>query len=194
MRVLYVYCHPLDDSFHAAIRKEALAGLKEVGHEIDLLDLYAEGFDPVLTAERRRDYHDPERNRRNNQAYADRLVAANAMVVQFPTWSFGPPAILKGWFDRMFGPGIALDLSDPARAKPMLQHIERITGISTYGRPRWQAIAMCDPPRRIIKRYLPWFIGSRARVRYHALYHMNVATPEKRNRFLAQIRREMRRF
>ncbi len=194
MRVLYVYCHPLDDSFHAAIRKEALAGLKEVGHEIDLLDLYAEGFDPVLTAERRRDYHDPERNRRNNLAYADRLVAANAMVVQFPTWSFGPPAMLKGWFDRMFGPGIALDLSDPARAKPMLQHIERITGISTYGRPRWQAIAMCDPPRRIIKRYLPWFIGSRARVRYHALYHMNVATPEKRNRFLAQIRREMRRF
>ena len=194
MRVLYVYCHPLDDSFHATIRKEALAGLKEVGHEIDLLDLYAEGFDPVLTAERRRDYHDPERNRRNNQAYADRLVAANAMVVQFPTWSFGPPAILKGWFDRMFGPGIALDLSDPARAKPMLQHIERITGISTYGRPRWQAIAMSDPPRRIIKRYLPWFTGSRVRARYHALYHMNVATPEKRNRFLALVRREMRRF
>jgi len=194
MRVLYVYCHPLDDSFHATIRKEALAGLKEAGHEIDLLDLYAEGFDPVLGADRRRDYHDPERNHRNNQAYADRLMAANAMVVQFPTWSFGPPAMLKGWFDRMFGPGIALDLSDPARAKPMLQHIERITGISTYGRPRWQAIAMCDPPRRIIKRYLPWFIGSRARVRYHALYHMNVATPEKRNRFLAQIRREMRRF
>ena len=194
MRVLYVYCHPLDDSFHAAIRKEALAGLKEVGHEIDLLDLYAEGFDPVLTAERRRDYHDPERNRRNNLAYADRLVAANAMVVQFPTWSFGPPAMLKGWFDRMFGPGIALDLSDPAQAKPMLQHIERITGISTYGRPRWQAIAMCDPPRRIIKRYLPWFTGSRAKVRYHALYHMNVATSEKRNCFLALVRLEMRRF
>ena len=129
MRVLYVYCHPLDDSFHATIRKEALAGLKEAGHEIDLLDLYAEGFDPVLGADRRRDYHDPERNHRNNQAYADRLMAANAMVVQFPTWSFGPPAMLKGWFDRMFGPGIALDLSDPAQAKPMLQHIERITGI-----------------------------------------------------------------
>ena len=50
MNVLYVYCHPLDDSFHAAIRKEALAGLKEAGHTIDLLDLYAEHFDPVLSA------------------------------------------------------------------------------------------------------------------------------------------------
>ncbi len=67
MNVLYVYCHPLDDSFHAALRKEALAGLEEAGHTIDLLDLYAEGFDPVLSAERRRDYHDPVRNRANNQ-------------------------------------------------------------------------------------------------------------------------------
>jgi NAD(P)H dehydrogenase (quinone) len=194
MRVLYVYCHPLSDSFHAAIRKEALAGLDEAGHTVDLLDLYAEGFDPVLTAERRRDYHDPARNRANNQAYADRLMAADALVVQFPTWSFGPPAMLKGWFDRMFGPGIALDLSEPSHAKPMLMHIRQITGISTYGRPRWQAIGMADPPRRIIKRYLRWFTGSKAAVSYYALYHMNVATDAQRARFLAKIRREMARF
>ncbi|WP_342725809.1 NAD(P)H-dependent oxidoreductase [Bradyrhizobium sp. B097] len=194
MRVLYVYCHPLADSFHAALRGEALAGLAEAGHAVDLLDLYAEGFDPILTAERRRDYHDPVRNRHNNQAYADRLMAADAIVVQFPTWSFGPPAMLNGWFDRMFGPGIALDLSDPARARPMLHHIRRISGIATYGRPRWQAIAMADPPRKLIKRYLPWFTGAKATTRYLALYHMNVATPAKRAHFLARVRREMRRF
>ena len=194
MRVLYVYCHPLDGSFHAAIREEALAALKGAGHAVDLLDLYAEGFDPVLTAERRRDYHDPVRNRANNQAHVERLMAANALVVQFPTWSFGPPAMLKGWFDRMFGPGIAMDLSDPAQARPLLLHIECITGISTYGRPRWQAIGMADPPRKIIKRYLPWFTGGMAKVRYHALYHMNTATLARRNRFLAKVRKEMQRF
>jgi len=48
MKVLYLYCHPLPESFHAAIRVEALAGLKRAGHEVDLLDLYAERFDPVL--------------------------------------------------------------------------------------------------------------------------------------------------
>jgi NAD(P)H dehydrogenase (quinone) len=194
MRVLYVYCHPLEDSFHAAIRTEALAGLQQAGHAVDLLDLYAEDFDPVLSAERRRDYHDPARNRANNQAYVDRLMAANALVVQFPTWSFGPPAMLKGRFDRMFGPGIAMDLSDPAQAKPLLTHIERITGISTYGRPRWKAIAMADPPRKIIERYLPWFTGYGARVRYYALYHMNTATAARRGRFLAKVRRQMERF
>jgi putative NADPH-quinone reductase len=134
------------------------------------------------------------RNRANNKAQVARLMAANALTVQFPTWSFGPPAMLKGWFDRMFGPGIALDLSDPAHARPMLQHIERITGIATYGRPRWQAIAMADPPRKVIKRYLPWFTGGKARVRYYALYHMNVATACKRNRFLARLRRDMSWF
>ena len=76
----------------------------------------------------------------------------------------------------------------------MLLHIERITGISTYGRPRWQAIMMADPPRKIIKRYLPWFTGAKASVRYHALYHMNTATEEKRLGFLARVRREMEEF
>lgn len=58
MRVLYVYCHPLPESFHAAVRKEALAALAAAGHDVDLLDLYREGFDPVLTEEGRRHYHE----------------------------------------------------------------------------------------------------------------------------------------
>ncbi len=194
MLVLYVYCHPLDDSFHAAIRNEAMAGLKEAGHTVDLLDLYAEGYDPVLSPQWRREYHDATKNRANNQPYVDRLMAADVLVVQFPTWSFGPPAMLKGWLDRMFGPGIAMDLSDPSQAKPLLLQIKRIIGISTYGRPRWQAIGMADPPRKMIKRYLPWFTGWKAVVRYYALYHMNIATPAKRSGFLAKVRREMTRF
>jgi NAD(P)H dehydrogenase (quinone) len=87
-----------------------------------------------------------------------------------------------------------MDLSDPAQARPLLLHIERITGISTYGRPRWQAIGMADPPRKIIKRYLPWFTGGKAKVRYHALYHMNTATPARRAKFLAKVRQGMARL
>src|SRR5687767_4747144 len=111
MRVLYLYCHPVSDSFHAAIRAEALAGLGEAGHEIDLCDLYAEKFDPVMSAEERRDYHDVDRNQTRVTDYVRRLRAAEAMIVQFPVWSFGPPAMLKGWFDRLFLPGVAFDIS-----------------------------------------------------------------------------------
>jgi NAD(P)H dehydrogenase (quinone) len=49
-------------------------------------------------------------------------------------------------------------------------------------------------PRKVIKRYLPWFTGGKARVRYHELYHMNTATPARRGRFLVRVRRAMERF
>src|SRR5437016_263022 len=97
MRVLYVYCHPLADSFHGAIRAEALAGLREADHTIDLCDLYAENFNPALSAGERRDYHDLSRNYLEVESYVRRLRATEALICQFPVWSFGPPAMLKGW-------------------------------------------------------------------------------------------------
>ena len=49
MMVLYVYCHPLPESYHAAIRAEATGALAEAGHDVDLLDVYAEGFDAAAS-------------------------------------------------------------------------------------------------------------------------------------------------
>src|SRR4051812_9764266 len=112
MRVLYIYCHPLPESFHAAIRVKALAALAAAGHEVDLLDLYAEKFDPVLSEGARRHYHDTSRNQIGLEPMIARLAAAEALVVQFPTWCFGMPAMLKGFFDRMIMPGVAFDLGD----------------------------------------------------------------------------------
>jgi hypothetical protein len=53
---------------------------------------------------------------------------------------------------------------------------------------------MADPPRKIMTRNLPWFTGFRARVRYHALYHMNTATAVRHRRFLIAVREAMERF
>jgi putative NADPH-quinone reductase len=77
--------------------------------------------------------------------------------------------------------------NDPARVTPMLGNIRRVAGIVTYGRPWWTALAMGDPPRKIVKRYLAWFANRRARVDYHALYHMNVATASQRAAFLEKV-------
>ncbi len=194
MRVLHLYCHPLEESFHAAIRAAAGEGLARAGHEVDLLDLYAEGFDPVLSAEARRRYHDTSRNRAGLEGQIERLLRAEALVVQFPTWCFGPPAVLKGYFDRVLMPGVAFDLSDPARVRPLLGNIRSITGIVTYGRDRLTALWMGDPPRKIVTRYLRWFAAPGARVRYLALYHMNTADAARRQRFLARVRDELARL
>jgi NAD(P)H dehydrogenase (quinone) len=194
MKVLYLYCHPLPDSFHAGIRVEALAALQAADHEVDLLDLYAEGFDPVLSAEGRRNYHDEAVNQQGLEPYIARLRAAEALVVQFPTWSFGPPAMLKGFIDRMFMPGVGFDISDPASVKPLLTHIRSVTGIVTYGRPWWYALYMGDPPRKTVMRYLWWYTGWKARRRYLALYHLNVASAEQRAAFIAKVKAGMARI
>ena len=134
MRVLYLYCHPLPESFHAAIRTKALDGLKAAGHEVDLLDLYADKFEPVLSEDARRRYHDVSRNQSGLEGYVQRLRAAEALVVQFPVWCFGMPAMLKGFFDRVIMPGVAFDISDPAHVTPMLGNLRHLAGIATYGR------------------------------------------------------------
>ena len=194
MRILYIYCHPLPESFHAAIRTGALAALTAAGHQVDLLDLYAEKFDPVLSEDGRRHYHDLARNRVGLEDYVARLTSAEVLILQFPTWCFGLPAILTGFFARMIMPGVAFDLSDPAHVKPMLLNLKRIVGIVTYGRPRYMALWMSDPPRKIVKRYVRWFTGGNARVDYYPLYHMNVATDVQRRAFMAKIERELRRI
>lgn len=194
MRILYIYCHPLPESFHAAIRARALAALAAAGHQVDLLDLYVEKFDPVLSEDGRRHYHDLSRNRAGLEEYVARLTSAEALILQFPTWCFGLPAMLKGFFDRMIMPGVAFDLSDPAHVKPMLLNLKRIIGIVTYGRPRYMALWMSDPPRKTVKRYVRWFTGGKAHVDYYPLYHMNVATDAQREAFLAKIERELRQI
>ncbi len=194
MKILYVYCHPLPESFHAGVRVEALAGLSAAGHEVDLFDLYGEKFDPVLSEEGRRHYHDENVNQDGLESVIGRLQRAEALVFQFPTWCFGPPAMLKGFFDRVFMPGVAFDLSNPASVKPMLGNVKKIAGIVTYGRPRYMAMWMGDPPRKIITRYVRWFARKGASAEYHALYHLNVASDKQRERFVRRVRGAMERF
>jgi len=193
LRVLYLYCHPLAESYHSAIRAAALNGLKSGGHAIDLLDLYAESFQPALTAEERRHYLDPSRNQAGLEAYVARLRSAEALVVQFPAWCFGTPAMLKGFFDRLLIPGVAIDMSQP-RARPMLDNISRIVGVVTYGQTWSFAFWMGDPPRKAVTRFLPWFTGGKARTRYCALYNLEGSTDGTRRAFIARVEKAMRRL
>lgn len=194
MRVLVLYAHPVETSFHAAQHRHVVATLRQAGHTVDDCDLYAEGFNPVLGREERLNYHNTAINRAPVQAHVDRLLAAEVLVLCFPVWCFGLPAILKGWFDRVLMPGVAFDISDPADVKPALTHLKRIIACTTYGRPRWMAFLMGDPPRKVITRYLRALTGGRSRIDYLARYHMNTATPEQLQQHLQRIARVMQRL
>ena len=191
MHVLVIYCHPVETSFHAALHREVLKNLRDAGHTVDDCDLYAEGFNPVMSREERLGYHDVPRNQQPLADHVERLRRAEALVLCFPTWCFGLPAMLKGYCDRLLMPGVAFDISDPANVKPMLTNIKRIAAVVTYGRPRWMAWYMGDPPRKIVTRYLKRLTGGNARVDYHAYYHMNVATEPRLARFMRQVGQAM---
>jgi putative NADPH-quinone reductase len=187
MRILVIFAHPVETSFHAAMHARVVAALRRAGHEVDDCDLYAEGFNPVLSREERLNYHDTGINQLAVKEYVERLQRAEALVFCFPIWCFGLPAILKGWFDRVLMPGVSFDISDPAHVKPALTHLKRIVALTSYGRPRWMAFVMGDPPRKVIKRYLRALTGGKARIDYHARYHMNVATPASLERHMQRI-------
>lgn len=191
MRVLVVYAHPVEDSFSAALHRTAVAALTEAGHTVDDCDLYAENFSPVLTRQERLDYHDSETNAGPVQRYVERLQAAEALVLSFPVWNFGYPAILKGYFDRVFLPGVSFVMKD-GKVVPALSNIRKLTAVTTYGGTRFRALLMGDPPRKLVTRVLRVTTG--AAVSYLALYDMNRATHAHRAAFLARVESHMKAF
>lgn len=193
MRVHVIYAHPLQDSLAAQLHAIVVDELTKAGHEVDDLDLYAEGFDPVLSADDRRDYHDTAINQRKVASYVQRLQRAEGVVLCHPVWNFGWPAMLKGYFDRIFLPEVSFTLKD-GKVGPGLTNIRKLTTVTTYGSKRWRAMVLGDPPRKNATRFLRVICHPRVRVRYHALYDINNVTPQRVERFLKDIRQEMSRF
>lgn len=190
MRVLVLYAHPNPASFGAALHEVVVSGLTAAGHEVDDCDLYAEGFWPVLSEAERIGYHNLAGNRDPVAGYVERVLKAEALVLCFPVWNFGYPAILKGFFDRVFLPGVSFRMVD-GKATPNLHNIRRLAAVTTYGGTRWRALLMGDPPRRIVCRALRAVCHPLASPRYLAHYDMNRSTPESRAGFLEKVRAGM---
>jgi NAD(P)H dehydrogenase (quinone) len=188
-RALVLFAHPCPESFSASLHSRVVEVLESRGWEVDDCDLNAEGFSPVLTEAERRGYHDVAANRGPVQPYVDRLLAADALVLVFPVWNFGFPAILKGYFDRVFLPGVSFRLED-GRVKPNLTHIRKLAAVTTYGGTRVRALMAGDPPRHVVKRAV-WHVTRPDKMRYLALYDMNRATDADRGAFLTRVTREM---
>jgi NAD(P)H dehydrogenase (quinone) len=188
MRVLILYANPVAASFGAALHNEVITTLSSRGHEIDDCDLYAESFDPVMREEERIRYHDTTANRTAVSGYADRLLGADALVLVYPVWNEGFPAILKGFFDRVFIPGVSFKIGPDGTATPGLGNLKKIAAVCTYGADRLGTFLLGDPPRRVVKRLLRAMPGHSVRCDYLAYYDMNHTTAQRRAAFLSKVK------
>lgn len=191
-RALVLFAHPCPESFSAALHDAVLENLSP-RWEIDDFDLNAEGFAPVLTEAERRGYHEEPANIDPVREYVERVQAADALVLVFPVWNFGFPAILKGFFDRVFLPGVSFKLVD-GKVRPNLQNIRKLAAVTTYGGSRLRAFLAGDPPRCCVTRHLRYVCHRQARPKYMALYDMNRATDADRGAFLRRVSSEMTAF
>jgi NAD(P)H dehydrogenase (quinone) len=190
MRLLLLYSHPLPDSFTAAARDAALQAAQAAGHQTRLIDLYAEGFEPRLSAADLRSYPDPEALPASLDSHAEALLWAEGLIFVHPTWWSGPPAILAGWLQRLWRPGIAFHISEQG-LRPGLPNIRLIGVITTLGSKRWQDALIGQPHRRQILRGLRWCIAPRARSFWLAHYAIDASTPASRAAHLAKIAARM---
>ncbi|SIQ73688.1 Putative NADPH-quinone reductase (modulator of drug activity B) [Rhizobium sp. RU20A] len=190
MRVLIVLAHPLEDSFAAAVAAEACAALTAGGHMVDLLDLYSEGFDPRLSVGERASYMTPSYRPDGTEELIARLRAADGLILVFPQWWFNLPAILKGFIDRLFVPGVAFDPDPQAgRIRPKLDNIRFFHALTTTGSPWWIVhLYMGNPVRRLLKRGLAAACMKNARFRMLTLHDMDRASAARRAAHLARVR------
>jgi len=172
---------------------EALIG---AGHEVQVEDLYQSGFAPSLTASERMSYYGPAFDAAAVRSQVDRLLAAEALVLVFPTWWFGFPAILKGWFDRVWAPGIAYDhAGDLGPIRPRLHQLRRALAITSLGSPWWvDRLVLRQPVRRVLKTALLGTCAPACRFEMLSLYQAEQLAPAELQSFCSRIRRVLARW
>ncbi|MCG7311138.1 NAD(P)H-dependent oxidoreductase [Brachybacterium sp. ACRRE] len=160
--ILWLSAHPEPRSLNGALRRAGIAHLQSAGHEVLCSDLYEMGWDPVLSPwdagrsdagptelprfrvsdDTRRAFVEgavPPDTRREQE----KLRAADALIIQFPLWWYGMPAILKGWFDRVLISGFAFG-TDPSTSRRL-----RFEQGPFSGKRALVAVTLGDRPRAI---------------------------------------------
>jgi putative NADPH-quinone reductase len=189
-----VTAHPLKRSLSAAFTDQIAATLGDLGHDIVVEDLYDNHFDPVLSVSERQSYYRTSYDRTAVQSETRRLRNAEALVLVFPTWWFGFPAILKGWFDRVWVPTVAYDhAADFGPITPGLNGLRKAYVVTTLGAPWWvDCFVLRQPLKRTIKYALLGACTRKCQVIYRSFYKCENVSPERMEAFSRKIASDLK--
>ena len=188
MKVLVILGHQRPGSFCHAITDTAVEQLQANGHETIVHDLYDERFDPILPdAEIGRDVDiDPV-----VQKHCDELMAADGYLVVHPNWWAGPPAILKGWVDRVIRPGVAYKFleGDGGEGVPVgLLKARAAIVFNTSNTPPEREHAVFGDPLELIWKKCVFDLCGVVNVCRETFCVVVTSTPEQRAQWLEKVR------
>ncbi|MCC6125144.1 MAG: NAD(P)H-dependent oxidoreductase [Pirellulales bacterium] len=188
MRIFVLIGHQRVGSFCHAIAATAMEELKAAGHEVIYHDLYVEKFDPLL--------YDEEISRDAVlppiiQQHCDEIMAADGYVIVHPNWWAMPPAILKGWLDRVFRQGITYKFG-PGGVEGLLKGRKALV-FTTSNTPREDELRLFgDPLENLWNACIFGFCGLEDFTRRN-FESMIVSTPEQRAGWLTEVREIVRK-
>jgi putative NADPH-quinone reductase len=183
MKVLIVFDHPYGlaasdnvphkRSFTAAVAATAIRGLVQAGHEVDVIDLHVDGFNPVMSAADLAAWRRKTVVEETALNYQQRLMAADHVVFAFPIWWESMPAMTKGFLDKVMTKGIVYSETKPGRPfKNGLQNLRGVTLMTVMATPdflyRW---LFGNPITKII------FRGTFRKIGVRNLEWMNFSNP-----------------
>jgi putative NADPH-quinone reductase len=187
MNISVILAHPHPGSFNHAIAHRAVAALERMGHGCTFHDLHAEGFNPVITAE---EIPKGAPVDATIERHCRELAAADGVVIVHPNWWGQPPAILKGWIDRVIRPGVAYEFQegDGGEGVPVgLLPARAAVVFNTTNTPEQRERAVFgDPLETIWKNCIFDFCGVR-RFQRRTFGVVVTSTPQEREAWLAEV-------
>lgn len=188
MRVVIIFNHPYEGSYCNAILNAVTKGLQKARHEIDLIHLDKEGFNPVMTAADLKAFKDRKPIDPMVIEYKQRLDNADHLVFIFPIWWELMPALTKGFIDKVIFPGVAYDYRPSGNGMvPLLKNLKSVTVITTMNAPSIvYRLLFGNAIQRAVVRGTFWKIGYKNR-KWINLGMVKMVSDKKRKKWLARL-------
>ena len=189
MKVVIVFNHPYDGSYCNALLQGVIRGLTKAGHQIDLIHLDKDNFNPVMTASDLKGFREKKPTDAKVIEYSNRIKVAEHLVFIFPIWWELMPAMTKGFIDKVIFPGVAYDYTNlgNTRMKPLWNKLKGVTMITTMNTPNylyWLLFGNAIKKTMILGTF--WKIGFKNR-KWISYNQVKQVSKEKREKWLIEL-------
>lgn len=189
MRVAIVFNHPYEGSYCNAILDAVTKGLQKTNHEIDLIHLDKDNFNPVMTSADLKAFRDKRPVDPKVIEYKERLEKVDHLVFIFPIWWELMPAMTKGFIDKVIFPGVAYDYTNKenTRMKPLFDKVKSVTLITTMNTPKMlYRLIFGNAVRKALMVGTFWKLGYKNR-KWISLNMVKMVSDKKRTKWLSDI-------